>query len=92
MAKITRQTIIADVLREYPETMKVMQKYGFHCFGCHMNVYETVEQGCYVHGMSSEQIDEMVNEMNEIAEGSPAKPKPVTMETNDEENENEENE
>ena len=63
--KITRQTIIADTVEINPDAPQIMFKYGLHCIGCHVALWETVEQGCQAHGMSEEDIDKMVKELNE---------------------------
>ncbi|MBU0629114.1 MAG: DUF1858 domain-containing protein [Nanoarchaeota archaeon] len=54
----------SEVLEKYPETAKIMLKHGLHCIGCHVAAFESVEQGCLGHGMSSEAVDNMIKEMN----------------------------
>jgi hybrid cluster-associated redox disulfide protein len=64
-SKITKNSIIAEVMLKYPEVMEVMSvDYGLGCVGCMMAGEETIEQGASVHGMSSEKIGKMVSEMN----------------------------
>jgi len=62
---ITRQTIIAEAVEKNPKAAEIMLKYGLHCIGCHISPFETIEQGAMVHGISDEDIDKMVAEMNE---------------------------
>jgi hybrid cluster-associated redox disulfide protein len=62
--KITRQTIIADAVKLNPLAPQIMFKYGLHCIGCHVSLYETIEQGCMTHGMDSRDVDNMVAELN----------------------------
>jgi len=61
---ITRQTIIAEAVEKNPKAAEIMLKYGLHCIGCHISPFETIEQGAMVHGISDEDIDKMVGEMN----------------------------
>ena len=63
--KITKDTLIKDITSKGPETVELLMKRGLHCIGCPMTSQETLEQGCKAHGMSDEQIDELVKEINE---------------------------
>lgn len=57
--------LIGDAVSEYPEVADVFLSYGLHCVGCHVNAYESIEQGSMGHGMSAEEVEEMINETNE---------------------------
>lgn len=51
-----------------------MQSYGLHCFGCHVNLFESLEQGVLGHGMSDEQMHSLLKDLNELAsKGVPEK-------------------
>ena len=65
-AAITKDMLIGEIASTYPEVVEVMFKHGMHCIGCGMTAYETIEQGCLAHGLSQEQIDKMIEEMNRI--------------------------
>ncbi len=66
--KITRQTTIQEVFEMHPgkahKLATMMTNSGLHCVGCHASVWETIEQGMLGHGMSEEQVDGLVAEMN----------------------------
>ncbi len=63
--KFTKESIIAEVIFEYPEVIEIMSvDYGLGCVGCMAAGEETIEEGASVHGMSLEDIDKMVLEMN----------------------------
>jgi len=64
---ITRDMTMGSIIEKYPIAAEIMQSYGLHCFGCHVNVFETLEQGAMGHGMPEEQIDEMLAELNKAA-------------------------
>lgn len=66
--KITKETTLGEVVNSYPESAKVLMQYGLHCIGCHVSAFETIEQGSKAHGLSDEDIEKMVKEINEIAE------------------------
>ena len=67
---ITKDMTIGQVFENYPQKAaplaEVMTSHGLHCVGCHVNVYETIEQGIVGHGMTKEQLDSLVKSMNEV--------------------------
>ena len=65
MAKITKDTIILDVLKINPNTAPFFLNIGMHCLGCPSASGETVEQACAVHGVD---CDDLVNAINEFLE------------------------
>ena len=61
---VTKDMIISDVLKKYPDISVIMLEFGLHCVGCHANIYDTIEGGSKLHGMDDETIDEMVKQIN----------------------------
>jgi hybrid cluster-associated redox disulfide protein len=59
--KITKDMTFGEVLKKYPETVKTFFEYGMHCFGCHIAVSETIEQGALAHGVDVGQIMQDLN-------------------------------
>ncbi|MFC1754114.1 DUF1858 domain-containing protein [Thermoproteota archaeon] len=59
---------IGEILEKNPEVAEVMAKHGLHCIGCHVGLYEKLEDGCKAHGLDDDKIDLMVKEMNEKVE------------------------
>ena len=64
--KIHSEMSIGEVVSKYPKAAEVMMKHGMHCIGCHVALWETVDQGCKAHGMDAKTIKKMLDEMNEI--------------------------
>lgn len=62
MDKVTKNSIIGDVLDMYPETAKYFLEMGMHCLGCPAARGETIEEACQVH---SADCDALVNNINE---------------------------
>ena len=48
--KVTKDTIIAEVLRINPKTAVLFMEIGMHCVGCPSASGESIEQACMVHG------------------------------------------
>lgn len=59
---VTKDIKIMELVKEYPESIAVLMKHGFHCIGCVAAQFETLEQGAKAHGIDA---DELVKEINE---------------------------
>ena len=62
MAKITKDTIVADVLKINPNTAPFFLEIGMHCLGCPSATGETLEQACAVHGVDAEALVKKLND------------------------------
>lgn len=62
MAKITADTLIADVLQINPNAAEILLGAGMHCFGCALAHGETVEQAVSAHG---EDLETLLKKLNE---------------------------
>jgi hybrid cluster-associated redox disulfide protein len=81
-SKITKDMTFGEVLTKYPQTVKTFFMYGMHCFGCHLSVEETIEQGALAHGVP---IDQLIDDLNkdiaetvETKDTTPTEEKPKT--------------
>lgn len=61
---ITRYDRFSVILEECPRAGELLAEYGLHCSNCFMNDMDTVEAGTQMHGMSEEDMLEMLNEIN----------------------------
>ncbi len=61
--KITKEMLIGEILRQYPNVAPVLMDNGMHCLGCPASQMESLEEASMVHGMD---IDKLVREMNEV--------------------------
>jgi hybrid cluster-associated redox disulfide protein len=66
MAKITKDTLIGDLLNEknQDELSEALMNIGMHCFHCAIASNETVGQAAEVHGVD---VKELLKTLNEIA-------------------------
>lgn len=62
----TKDTNLAELVQKYPDTAETLLDYGLHCVGCFANAFDTIEMGAKVHGMSDEEIQEMIDRINEV--------------------------
>ncbi len=63
---VTKDMVLGDIVERFPQAVFVMSQFGLHCVGCHANVFDTVEAGAKVHGMSDSEIDYMLAEVNKV--------------------------
>jgi hybrid cluster-associated redox disulfide protein len=54
--ELTKDTLIADILRGYPQSLPVFKKYRMGCTSCSGIVNETLRMGCLAHGVSVEDV------------------------------------
>lgn len=64
--KITKNTKISEVVEEKPEAIQILIEAGMGCVGCPMAQQETIEQGCLAHGLSEDDVKEIVKKINEV--------------------------
>jgi len=59
--KITKDMTFFEVMRNYPESLKVLQKYNMGCVGCMGAQNESLVQGANAHGINP---DELLKDLN----------------------------
>ena len=59
--KITKDSIIGDVLALDPGCGELFLEIGMHCLGCPSATGETIAQACEIHGADA---DELVAKLN----------------------------
>ena len=62
MMKVTKESIIGDILDAAPDTAQFFFAIGMHCLGCPASRGESIADACAVHGTNA---DELVNTINE---------------------------
>ncbi len=60
--KVTKETIIGEVLDADVETARFFFAIGMHCLGCPASRGESIAAACAVHGTNA---DELVAQLNE---------------------------
>ena len=60
--KIVEQ--IQEIVDKCPDAAEIMFNHGMHCVGCAVAASESLEDGCKSHGMSDEDVDKIVKEIN----------------------------
>ena len=61
MAKVTKDTMIGELLQIDANVAPLLLNIGMHCLGCPASQAETLEEACMVHGIDVEQLLEELN-------------------------------
>ena len=59
---VTKETLVGELVNNYPETAEVLFGIGMHCLGCPASQAESVENACAVHGNDPEGVVKALNE------------------------------
>ena len=63
--KVTKDTLIGDILDFDVETAQFFFEIGMHCLGCPHSRGESIEDACIVHGTDADALVKMINEFLE---------------------------
>ena len=63
MARVTKDTMIGDLLQIDQNVAPLLLNIGMHCLGCPSSQMETIEEAAMVHGLDP---DALVNEINDF--------------------------
>jgi len=58
---ITKEMTISEILRRYPQTLPIFNRYGLDCYDCQIAEYEQLEHGASVHKVD---INALITELN----------------------------
>lgn len=58
---ITKDSIIGDVLDQFPATAPLFLQMGMHCLGCPASRGESIEEACMVHGADPDKLVDALN-------------------------------
>ncbi len=64
---VTGETLIGEIVTQYPETIEILLSIGMHCLGCPASQAESLAEACMVHGIPADQVVTAINQ--KIAEG-----------------------
>ncbi|MDD7362595.1 MAG: DUF1858 domain-containing protein [Peptoniphilus sp.] len=62
---ITKDMLIGDLVRQYPESIRILMQFGMGCVGCPSSQMESLEEAAFVHGFD---VDELMATLNKTIE------------------------
>ena len=63
MAKVTKNTLIGQLLQIDPNIAAILMRAGMHCIGCPSSQMESLEEAAMVQGMD---VDVLVQQINDF--------------------------
>jgi hybrid cluster-associated redox disulfide protein len=66
-ATITGTEPIGQVLKEYPQTLRVFLSHGLMCVGCAVARFENIRDGATAHGIN---VEALLKDLNEALDGA----------------------
>lgn len=62
MAKISKDMIIADLIKVDPNIVAILMRAGMHCIGCPSAQGEALEEAALVHGLNPDMLVDQIND------------------------------
>jgi hybrid cluster-associated redox disulfide protein len=60
---IDKKMSIEVVVKKYPQTIAVFERFGLGCVGCQAALFENIQQGADIHGID---VDALVESLNSV--------------------------
>ena len=58
---VTGETLVGEIVTQYPEAVEVLLSIGMHCLGCPASRAESLADACAVHGMPVDRVIAAIN-------------------------------
>ena len=59
--EITKDMLIGEIIRNKPESVDILMRFGLGCVGCPASQMESLEEAAMVHGIELEQLLKALN-------------------------------
>ena len=53
---ITKGMNIEDIVKRYPDTIRVFERYGLGCAGCQAALFESIGHGAEINGINADAL------------------------------------
>ncbi len=63
---IAKDMTIGEIIRRYPQTLPIFERYGLTCYECQIAEYEALEHGAGVHKID---VERLLEELNRVVAG-----------------------
>lgn len=61
---------VQDIINAYPDAADILGEWGLGCSMCHIGAIETIADGAAAHGFTPEEIDDLLDDLNELAQNT----------------------
>ncbi|NLJ98518.1 MAG: DUF1858 domain-containing protein [Tissierellia bacterium] len=59
--EITKDTLVGELIRNKPESVDILLRFGLGCVGCPASQMESIEEAAMVHGLDLDQLLKALN-------------------------------
>ncbi|MCR2044221.1 DUF1858 domain-containing protein [Anaerosalibacter massiliensis] len=60
--EITKDMLIGELIRQKPEAVEILMRFGMGCVGCPSSQMESLEEAAMVHGLDLNHLLEALNQ------------------------------
>lgn len=60
-AYVNKETLVGEIVTQYPEAIEVLLSIGMHCLGCPAARAESLEDACAVHQIPVDGVVDAIN-------------------------------
>ncbi len=61
-AYVNSETLVGEIVTQYPEAIEVLLSIGMHCLGCPASRAESLADACAVHGIPVDGVIDAINQ------------------------------
>ena len=58
---VNKDTLIGEIVVQYPEAAEILLSIGMHCLGCPASRMASLQDACAVHGVDAQQVIDAIN-------------------------------
>lgn len=62
--QLDKDMAIGEIMEKSSQAVEYLGMYGLHCATCFASNFDTLKEGAQVHGMTDEELETMIEEIN----------------------------
>lgn len=70
---------VLEIIALHPGAIGILEIYGLHCHGCAFGSLDTLRTGALSHGLTDDDIENMIDDLTEVLKKAPSKPRQLTL-------------
>lgn len=70
---------VLEIIALHPDAAGILEIYGLHCHGCAFGSLDTLRTGALSHGLTDDDVENMIDDLTEAIKKAPSKPLQLTL-------------
>ncbi len=70
---------VLEIVSMHDDAEKILATYGLHCVGCAYNQLETLREGADAHGLTDDDLGNLMEDLRELLESTPTRPQTLDI-------------